>query len=286
MAVRGSLGDMSYHGGIDDFTTPLTVEQIYGDWDIEWEDAVAMADRSLDPRPRTSMYDTFGSLGVGEGTYVLDIGGRDGAQALDLAERFGCRVLSVDPVQANVDFGAEDVAKHEFGHLVETELGTINDIPAPDATFDAVFCRDMMGHVEDLEGALAECRRVLKPGGAMVIHDVYATPLLEPKESAALVADLAQVPDRFDAGIFEVTVEEAGFTIEVIDRVASEWLERLLEGEDGEKRLLRAARLNRNRDRFVEAMGPVPYRVVRGNTLWTIYRMIGKLEDRVYVIRA
>ena len=177
------------------------------------------------------------------GGYVLDIGGRDAAQALDLAERFRCQVLSVDPVQANIDFGTEDIANHEYGHLVENKLGTINDIPA----LDAIFSRDMMGHVEDLEGALTECRRVLKPGGAMVIHDVFATPLLEPKESARLSANLAQAPGRLDGEFFQQNVEEAGFTIEVIDRVASEWLENLLEGEDGEKRLLRAARLNRDK---------------------------------------
>jgi ubiquinone/menaquinone biosynthesis C-methylase UbiE len=270
----------------DDFTTPLTVEQMYGDWDIEWEDAVALTDHSLNPRPATSLYDTFGTLGVGESGYVLDIGGRDAAQALDLAERLGCRVLSVDPVQANIDLGVADIAKHDYGYLVENTLGTIDDIPAPDDTFDAVFSRDMMGHVEDLEGALAECRRVLKPGGGMVIHDVFATPLLEPKEKARLSADLAQVPERLDAELFERTVAAAGFTIEVVDRVASEWLENLLEREDGEKRLLRAARLNRDRGRLVAEMGVVPFRVVQGNNLWTIYRMIGKLEDRVYVIRA
>ena len=271
---------------VDDLTTPLTVEQMYGDWGIEWEDAVAIADASLSPRSRQSMYDTFGSLGVGEGDYVLDIGGRDAAQALELAERFGCRVLSVDPVQANIDFGTQDISEHEHGHLVDNALGTIYDIPAPDNTFDAIFSRDMMGHVEDLDGALAECLRVLKPGGAVLIHDVFATPLLEPKESARLCADLAQVPERLDSELFEETVKRAGFDIEAIDRVASEWLENLLEREDGEKRLLWAARLNRERDRFIQTMGVVPYRVMFGNTLWTIYRMIGKLEDRVYVIRA
>jgi ubiquinone/menaquinone biosynthesis C-methylase UbiE len=269
----------------DDFTTPLTVEEMYGDWGLEWEDAVAMTDHSLDPRPRTSMYDTFGTLGVGEGGYVLDIGGRDATQALDLAERFGCRVLSVDPVEANIDWGTDNTSNHEFGHLVENKLGTINRIPAPDDTFDAIFSRDMLGHVADLAGALGECRRVLKPGGAIVIHDVFATPLLEPRESARLCADLAQVPGRLDGDLFERTVQAAGFTIEVIDRVASEWLENALEGEEGEKRLLRAARLNRDQARFVEEMGIVPYRVVRSNNLWTIYRLIGKLEDRVYVIR-
>lgn len=93
-------------------------------------------------------------------------------------------------------------------------------------------------------------------------------------------------PGCHDSDCPQRTVEKAGFTIEVIDRVASERLENLLEGEDGEKRLLRAARLKRDRDRFVEAMGVLSYRVVRGNNLWTMYRMIGKLEDRVYVIRA
>ena len=144
----------------------------------------------------------------------------------------------------------------------------------------------MMGHVEDLAGALAECRRVLMDGGAMVIHDVFATPLLEPKESARLYANLAQVPERLDSELFERTDEKAGFAIKVIDRVASEWLETLLEGEDGKKRLLQAARLHREKDRFVEEMGVIPYRVVQGDNLWTIYRMIGKLKDRVHVIRA
>ena len=187
---------------MDDFITPITVEQMYGDWEVEWEDAVAIADRSLDPRPRTSMYATLGALGIGRDDYVLDIGARDAAQSLDLAERFGCRVLAVDPVQANLDFAVEDIAAHEHGNLVEAKLGTINEIPADDNCFAAIFSRDMMGHVEDLVGALAECRRVLKSGGAMVIHDVFATPLLEPQESARLCADLAQVPERLDSALF------------------------------------------------------------------------------------
>ena len=270
----------------DDFTRALTVDDMYGNWGIEWEEAVALVDRSLSPRSRSSMYDTFGMLGVGADGYVLDIGGRDAAQALELAERFGCRVLSVDPVQLNIDVGSANVATHEHGHLVEIKLGSINDIPAPNGVFDAIWSRDMLGHVEDLAGALAECRRVSKPGAAMVIHDVFATSRLEPREAAQLCADLAMVPERLDGDLFERTVASAGFTIEVIDCVASEWLEALLETEDGEKRLLRAARLNRDRDRLVAEIGIVPFRVLQGNNLWTIYRMIGKLEDRVYIIRS
>ena len=269
-----------------EFTSHLTVEQMYGDWDLEWEDLVEIADQSLSPRERTSIYDTVATLGMDDNHHVLDIGGRDATQALDLAERFGCRVLSVDPVALNLRKGAENIAKHDLGHLVENAYGTINDIPAADDSFDLIFSRDMMGHVEDLAGALVECRRVLKPRGAMVIHDVFETSLLEPQEKQTLSAGLAQVPERLDGQLFERTLSDAGFEIESSDPVGSEWLESSLEREDGEKRLLRAARLNRNRDRLVAEMGAVPYRVFQANNLWTIYRMIGKLEDRVYVVRA
>ena len=268
-----------------DLSAPLTVEQMYEDWGIEWEDAVDLADASLDPRPRSSIYDTVAACGIGPASRVLDIGGRDGAQALDLAERFGCRMLSVDPVEDNVELGKADIAAHPSGHLVDITVGTIEDIPAEDETFDLVFSRDMLGHVERLDAALIECRRVMVPGAAMVIHDVFATPLLDPAEAASLSADLAQVPERLDLALFERTVAEAGFTIDEIDVVGSEWLEATLESDDAERRLLRVARMRRDRDRLIESMGVVPYRVVLANTLWTIYRMIGKLEDRVYVIR-
>jgi len=77
----------------------VTVEQMYGDWD--WEAAVAAVGRSLDPRPNTSIFDTLASLGLGPDDTVLDIRGRDARHGLVMAERFGCRVVSVDPSAQN-----------------------------------------------------------------------------------------------------------------------------------------------------------------------------------------
>ncbi len=266
----------------DDWTTPITVEQMYGYWDVEWDEAVAVTNRSLDPRPNSSIYDTLSSLGVEKGDVVLDIGGRDASGGLAMAERFGCRVIVVDPVQANLDDGLRAIAGHVHGYLVEIHRGTINQIPIGDDTVDVVFSRDMLTHVADLDGALMECRRVLTPSGSMLIHQVFETPLLEPAERERLCADLATVPDRLSIEIFEDSVRRAGFTIRAIDRVGSEWLESLLEREDGEKRLLRAAHMHRAKDDIVDEVGVVAFRVMEANNLWTIYRMIGKLEERVY----
>jgi cyclopropane fatty-acyl-phospholipid synthase-like methyltransferase len=84
---------------------------MYGDWD--YEAAVAALDRSLNLRTSRSIFDTVESLGIGAGDIVLDIGGRDGFHGLAMAERFGCRVMSVDPAPANIADGLRIVAEHE-----------------------------------------------------------------------------------------------------------------------------------------------------------------------------
>lgn len=266
----------------NEWTDPLTVEQMYGEWGIEWEDAMALTDRSLDPRPSTSIYDTLGALGVDEGDVVLDIGGRDARDGLAIAERFGCRSIVVDPVQLNIDDARSAIAAHECGDRVEVHQGTINQIPLADDTVDVVYSRDMMGHVEDLDGALAECRRVLTPNGSMLIHEVFGTDLLEPSEKARICADLATVPERLSREVFEDSVRRSGFTIQAVDVIGSEWMESLLERGESEKRLLQASRMRRAKDDIVAQVGVVPFRVMQANNLWTIYRVIGKLEERLY----
>jgi len=282
MGLAGFKRHKGLMGMEDGWTAPLTVEQMYDYWDVDWDEAMALTDRSLNPRPKTSIFDTLSTLGLNDRDAVLDIGGRDAADGLAMAERFGCRVVVVDPAQENLDDGRRAIARHAHGDLVEIHQGVINEIPTDDDIVDVVLSRDMMTHVEDLDGALAECRRVLKPSGSMLIHQVFGTPLLEPEEKARICADLATVPERLSVEIFEDSVRRAGFTIQAVDRIGSEWLESLLEREDGELRLLRAARMRRAKDDIVERVGIAPFRVMQANNLWTIYRMIGKLEERLY----
>jgi ubiquinone/menaquinone biosynthesis C-methylase UbiE len=278
------MGDGGAIGMTDEWTAPLTVEQMYDYWDVDWDDAMALTDQSLHPRPKDSILDTLATLGVGDRSAVLDIGGRDATDGLAMAERFGCRVVVVDPAQEILDDGQRAIASHDHGELVEIHRGTINQIPVEDDSVDVVFSRDMMTHVEDLDGALNECRRVLVDAGSMLVHQVFGTPLLEPAEKARICADLATVPERLSIEAFEGSVRRAGFTIQTIDSIGSEWLESFLEREDGEKRLLRAARMQRAKNDIVAKVGVAPFRVMQANNLWTIYRMIGKLEERLYTL--
>lgn len=265
------------------WSEPVTAEQMYGDWD--WEAAVAAVDRSLQPRPATSILDTLEALGLGPEDRVIDIGGRDGRYGLLMAERFGCTVVSIDPAPVNIADGRAAVGEHEHGHLVEIVQGIIEQIPASDAAFGFVFSRDMFAHVADADAALAECARVTKPGGAMVLHQVFATDLLEPLEADQVFGHTAGVPERFSSPGFEQAAVAAGFTIEDVEVIGSEWNEASQEAGTAPNYLLQVSRLRRAQDRLVDEIGEVAYRVVYGNALWGINQMLGKLASRVYVLR-
>lgn len=267
----------------DHWPNPVTVEEMYGDWD--WDAAVAAVGRSLDPRPGSSIVDMFGALGPGPGHVVLDIGGRDARHGLQFAERFGCRVISVDPSEANIADAKAAISGHEHGHLVEAVHGYIEEIPAQDAVFDFVFSRDMFAHVVDADRALAECARVLARNGLMLFHQVFATDLLEPIEADQVFGHTAAVPERFDVAGFEEAVVTADFEIESLDVVGSEWNEASQEAGTAPNYLLQVSRLRRNKEALVEEIGEVAYRVVYGNALWSINQMLGKLESRVYTLR-
>ncbi|WP_136517349.1 class I SAM-dependent methyltransferase [Cellulomonas telluris] len=94
------------------------------------------------------------------GSRVLDVGGATGVHARWLAAA-GHEVTLVDPVPSQVAVAAR---AGTFGAVV----GDARDLPAPDASVDAVLLLGPLYHLvtrDDRMGALAEARRVLRPGG-------------------------------------------------------------------------------------------------------------------------
>lgn len=265
-----------------DWDRPVTVDDMYGDWD--YDAAVEALERSLSPRSSASILDVVASVGVDPTSVVLDIGGREGQHALQMAERFGCRAVSIDPVPANLERGNALIEGHPMSERVELRLGSIERIPLDDDSMRVVFARDMLGHVADLDAGLSECRRVLEPGGHMVIFEVFATERLFPAELRELCADTATVPDRLSVTDFESSVASAGFRVEQRDVLGSEHVEASQEAGTAPNYLLQISRLRRDRSRLVDELGEVAYRVMYGNALWSIYRLIGKLESRIYVL--
>lgn len=94
---------------------------------------------------------------------VLDVGGGTGAHSKWLAAD-GYRVRLIDPVPHHVE------AARAAG--IDAAIGDARRLPADDASADVVFLAGPMYHLidrADRDRALAEARRVLRPGGTLAV---------------------------------------------------------------------------------------------------------------------
>ncbi len=61
------------------------------------------------------------------------------------------------------------------GLAIDYKVGSGEDIPFPDASFDYVACCDVLEHVDDVNRVIGEITRVLKPGGFFLYDTVNRT---------------------------------------------------------------------------------------------------------------
>jgi SAM-dependent methyltransferase len=112
------------------------------------------------------------ALGVRPGSRVLDAGAGFGRHAFELA-RQGARVVALDRGGDEVVATRDTLtAMVEAGETLATgNLGVVRGdatrLPFADAAFDAVVTAEVLEHITDDAGAIAELARVLRPGGVL-----------------------------------------------------------------------------------------------------------------------
>ena len=108
------------------------------------------------------------ALGLSPGDWVLDLGCGEGRHVHGLAMIGGVNVVGLDmdaPSLIKGRNGLSELPPREGGAVTAFTLGDAYRLPFADAAFDAVICSEVLEHLHDYPAALAEIRRVLKPGG-------------------------------------------------------------------------------------------------------------------------
>jgi SAM-dependent methyltransferase len=173
------------------------------------------------------------------------------------------------------------------GVRVSFEAGAAEDLPVASGSVDLIWCRDVLCLSGDLGRAYAEFRRVLRPGGRALIYQMFATSLLERAEAAFLLLVMGCDPAAMDPENTEAAISGAGLRVSQRLILGTEWGEYASEHAPNPGRhLLHAARLIRDPDRYTARFGRANYDIKLGDCLWHIYRMIGKLSSRVYLLSA
>jgi ubiquinone/menaquinone biosynthesis C-methylase UbiE len=178
---------------------------------------------------------------------VLDVATGAGHTAAAVAPHVR-EVVALDIAPGMLDRTRELAVARGLGN-VQTALEDVESLAFPDASFDAVTCRIAPHHFIDIDAAIAQIARVLKPGGVFVVEDSIVP---DDQQLDAYINDLERVRDpthvrSLTIAQWKAKLQAAGLHVErsTIHRKLHEtadWIERAGLSEDGVARVYQALR--------------------------------------------
>jgi ubiquinone/menaquinone biosynthesis C-methylase UbiE len=129
------------------------------------------------PIRRRYMRPILDRVGLRPGERILELGPGPGAFTVDAARRVGPegRLVVVD-IQPEMITQVERRVRAAGLANVEVHVASAYDLPLADASVDRAFLITVLPEIPDRARALAELRRVLKPGGVLSITEEFLDP--------------------------------------------------------------------------------------------------------------
>lgn len=166
---------------------------------------------------------------VGEGAKLLDVGAGAGRISIPIA-RSGVQVTALD-IEPEMLRELTRQAR-ALNLAIPTVQGDATRLPFDDASFDAVFTSNLLHLVADWKVALAEMKRVLKPGGLLIQGRDWVSPDTAyakiRSQLRTIIGELNpnMMPTAAAGGaLFQALTEMGGTTDK--ERIAAEWTETL-----------------------------------------------------------
>lgn len=182
--------------------------------------ASVLETRGADPQQRSMRAAFLREVPFARHAEVLEIGCGTGVltrvlgQREDLASVTGTDLAPSLVAQAEVEAAAVGLSKVSF------QVADARELPFPDAAFDAVVMDSVLVHVPGPERALAETRRVLRPGGVLAAFEGdYATSTValddhDPLHPCVEVMMASSVTDRWLVRQLPSMLRGHGFEVE------------------------------------------------------------------------
>lgn len=135
---------------------PEAVRKAYAD-EKRYAARMAKQETATGPDPYTVV---FGMVAEREPRDIVEVGCGRGELAERMSRELSAHVIALDQSARMVELTA--------ARGVEAIIGDVVDLPFGDESFDCAVAAWMLYHASDLDRALAELRRVLRPDGRLV----------------------------------------------------------------------------------------------------------------------
>ena len=146
---------------------------------------------------------------------VVDLGAGTGIASRAFVETGARHVYALEPDPSN-EVGYGVIRRLVTGLPVEIVSSYAEHLPLADASADIVYMRQVLHHTRDLPAAIAECARVLRPGGRLIAcreHVVRSDAGLQAFLAAHPVHQLAGGENAYTLDAYESALKRAGLTV-------------------------------------------------------------------------
>lgn len=193
---------------------------------------------------------------------VLDVATGGGHTALTFAPHVR-EVVAVDLTPNMLETAEQFVCRERGMANVAFRQADAENLPFEPGAFDLVTCRIAPHHFPDCQAFVAECARVLKADGLLLIQDIV---LPEDKSTAAYVDSFEKLRDpshhqAYTENGWRSMYEKAGLTVEHVEflskrHVFLDWAKRMNNSEETVQRLIRMVK--QAAPPVVDWMQPIP----------------------------
>ena len=160
--------------------------------------------------------------GIRDEHHVLDVCSGMGGPARYIAHTVGCRVTGIDFTESRYLSAIKLTEMVGLDALVDFVHGNALEMPFDNNRFDVVIGQEAWCHVPDKPRLIAECARVLKPGGVIAFTDIVRTDKLSNADMRRLRSEMT-FPDLETISGYGQLLQANGCTLVEHDDLSHVW---------------------------------------------------------------